>query len=140
MPNKAILCYICSWSPWVPPCVLFGWLFSLWELWRVWLIDIVVLPMRLQTPSAPSVLHITPPLGSPCSVQWLTVSIHICIGQALADPLRRQIYQAHVSKHFLASAIVFGCCVCIRDESLNWEVSGWPFLPSLFHSLSLYFL
>jgi hypothetical protein len=56
--------------------------------------------------SAPSVLSLTPPLGSLCSVQWLTVSIHICIVQVLAEPLRRQLYQAPVSKHFLASAIV----------------------------------
>jgi hypothetical protein len=74
----------------------------------VWLVDIVVLPVGLQTPSAPSVLSLTPPLGSPCSVQWLTVSICIWIGQALAESLRRQLYQAPVSKHFLASAIVSG--------------------------------
>jgi hypothetical protein len=64
--------------------------------------------MRLQTPSVPSVLPLTPPLGSPCSVQWLAVSICICICQALAESLRRQLYQVPVSKHFLASAIVTG--------------------------------
>jgi hypothetical protein len=69
---------------WVPPCVLFGWWFSPWELWEVWLVDIVVLPMELQTLSAPSVLSLTPPLGFLCSVQWLAESIHTCIGQALA--------------------------------------------------------
>jgi hypothetical protein len=42
------------------PCVLFGWWFSPWELWGVWLAD-VVLSMGLQTPSAPSVLSLTPP-------------------------------------------------------------------------------
>ena len=39
--------------------------------------------MELLTPSAPSVLPLTPPLGSPCSVQWLAVSILIYIGKAL---------------------------------------------------------
>jgi hypothetical protein len=39
------------------------------------------------------VLSLTPPLGSPCSVQWSTASIHLCICQALAKPLRRQLYQ-----------------------------------------------
>jgi hypothetical protein len=41
-------------EPWVPPWVLFCW-FSPWELREVgvWLVDIVVLPMGLQTPSAP---------------------------------------------------------------------------------------
>jgi len=95
-------------EPWVAPCVLFGWWFSPLELWKVWLVDIVVLPVGLQTPTAPSVLSLTPPLGSPRPVQWLTVSICIYICQALAEPLRRQLYQAPVSMHFLASAIVSG--------------------------------
>jgi hypothetical protein len=56
-------------EPWVPPCVLFGWWFSPWELWGFWLVDIVVLPMGLQTPSALLVLSLSPPLGSPCSVK-----------------------------------------------------------------------
>jgi hypothetical protein len=41
----------------------------------------------------------------------VAVSIHICIGQDLTEPLRRQLYQAPVSKHFLASAIVSGFVV-----------------------------
>ena len=48
------------------------------------MIDIVFLPMVLQTPSAPSVFSQTPPLGTMCSVQWLAASIGLCIGQALA--------------------------------------------------------
>jgi hypothetical protein len=39
-------------------------------------------------------------LGSPCSVLWLAMSICLCIGQALAEPLREQPHQAPVSKHF----------------------------------------
>jgi hypothetical protein len=50
-----------------PPCVLFDWWFSPWELWEVGLVDVVVLPMVLQTSSAPSVLALTSPLKSPCS-------------------------------------------------------------------------
>jgi hypothetical protein len=38
----------------------------------------------------------------------MTVSIHSCICQALADLLRRQLYQAPVSKHLLPSTIVPG--------------------------------
>jgi hypothetical protein len=53
---------------WVPPWVFFGWWFSPWELWGVWLVVIVALPMGLQTLSAPSVLPLTPPLGSSCPV------------------------------------------------------------------------
>jgi hypothetical protein len=92
-----------------------------------------------KAPSAPSVLLLTPPLRFLCSVQWLAVSIHICIGQDLAELLRRQLYQAPVSKHFLASAMVSGFGVCMWDGSPGGAVSGWPFLQSLLHSLSLYF-
>jgi hypothetical protein len=74
--------------------------------WGVWLVDIVVLPMGLQTPSAPSVISLTPPLRTPHSVQQLAVSIQFCICKALAGPFRRQLYQAPFSKHFLASTTV----------------------------------
>jgi hypothetical protein len=37
------------------------------------LVDIVVLLMGLQTTSAPSILFVTPLLGTPCSVQWLAL-------------------------------------------------------------------
>jgi len=40
-------------------------------------------------------------------------SILICISRALAKPLRRHLYQAPVSKNFLASAIVPGLGGCI---------------------------
>jgi hypothetical protein len=52
--------------------------------------------------------------GSPCSVWWLALSIHICIGQALAEPLREKSNQDPVSKCFLALTIVsvFGVYRC----------------------------
>jgi hypothetical protein len=65
--------------------------------------------------------------------------MHICIGQSLAKPLRRQLNDPSVSKHFLASAIVYGFGVFMWDGSPGGVVSRWPFLQSLFHSLSLYF-
>jgi hypothetical protein len=80
------------------------------------LADIVVFPLGLQTPSALSVVPLTPPFGSSCLVQWLAVGICICTGQALAEPLRRQLYQAPVSKHFLASAKVSECGGCLGGE------------------------
>jgi hypothetical protein len=43
------------------------------------LVHIVVSPMGLQTPSAPWVLSLSPPLGTLCSVQWMAVSIYLCI-------------------------------------------------------------
>jgi hypothetical protein len=94
------------------------------------LVDIVVLSMALQAPSAPSVLSLTPPLGTVCSVQWLAVSIHLCICQALAEPLRRQLYQTPVSMHFLTSATVSAFGDCIWDGS-----PGGQSLDSLSFSL-----
>ena len=90
------------------------------------MVDIVVLPMGLKTSSAHSVLSLTPLLGTLCSV-------HLCIWQALAETLRRQLYQAPVSKHFLASTIVSGFGNCIWDGSADGAVSGWLFLRSLLH-------
>jgi hypothetical protein len=79
--------------------------FNPWELCGYWLVHIVP-PLGLQTLSAPWVLSLAPPLGNLCSVQWLAESIHLCIFQALAEPLRRKLYQAPVSKHLLVSTKV----------------------------------
>jgi hypothetical protein len=49
-------------EPRVPPCVILGWWFRLWDLW---LVVIFAPPMGLWTPSAPSVLSLIPPLGTP---------------------------------------------------------------------------
>jgi hypothetical protein len=65
-------------EPWVLWYVLFVWWFSPWELWGIWFANIV-LPIWLQTPSAPSVLALSLPLGSPGSVQCLSACICICI-------------------------------------------------------------
>jgi hypothetical protein len=102
MSDKAILCYICIWNH-RSLHVYSGWWFSPWELWLVQLVDIV-LPKGLQSPSAPSVLPLALSFGFAGLVQWLAVSICICIGQVLAEPLREQPYQAPVSKCFLTSA------------------------------------
>ena len=88
--------------------MFFDWWFSPWELWGFWLVHIVVPPMGLQPSSAPSVLSLTPSLGTLCSVQWVAVSIYLCICQALAEPLRRQLYQASVNQHLLASTLLSG--------------------------------
>jgi hypothetical protein len=73
--------------------------------------------MGLQTPSTPWVLSLAPSLGTLCSVPWMDASIHLCICQALAEPLRRQLYQAPVSKHLLASTTVSGFGDCVWDGS-----------------------
>jgi hypothetical protein len=113
---------------WVSPPVLLGWWFSPWNLWESWLFDIVVFPMRLQTPSAPSVFSLTLPLGTQCSVQWLASSTHHCICQALTEHLKKQLYHTPVSMHFLASTIVSGFGDSMWGGFLHGAVSGWPFL------------
>jgi hypothetical protein len=118
------------------PCVLFGWWFSPWKLCGVWLVDIIVLSIGLHTRSAPEVLSLTPPMGT----QWLAGSICLCVCQALTEPLRRQLYQAPVSKHFLVPAIVSRFGVCIWDGSPSRAVFEWPFFQSLLYTLSPYFL
>jgi hypothetical protein len=87
-------------------------------LWVYWLVHIVVPPMGLQTPSAPWVFSLVPPLGTLCSVPLMPESIHICICQALEEPLRRLLYQVPVSKHLLASTRVsgFGDCPQVRKS------------------------
>jgi hypothetical protein len=63
-----------------------------------------------KAPSAPSVLPLTPPLGSLCSFRLLAASIHICIGQDLTEPLRRQLYKAPFFKkyfYYIFSSITF---------------------------------
>jgi hypothetical protein len=89
---------------------------------------------------ASSVLSLTPPLGTLCSIQQLAESICLSICQTLAESLRIQLYQAPVSKPFLASTIVSAFCNCIWDGSPGWAVSGYPFIQSLLHNLSPYFL
>jgi hypothetical protein len=140
MPDKAILYNICSSSHVsilvysLVGCLVPG------SSGEVWLVDIIVLPMGLQTHSAPPVLSLNSSMVNPCSVQWLAVSIHRCTCQPAAESLRRQLYQVPVNKQFLASTIVSGFGDFIRDGFSGGAVSGWPFLQSLFHTLPLYLL
>jgi hypothetical protein len=92
MPNKVVLCYMCSRSHGLAHVYsLVGGLVPGSSEKSSFLIT-VVLPMGLQSPSAPSVLHLTLPLGSQGSVQWLAVSICSCLSQVLVEPLRGQPY------------------------------------------------
>ena len=102
---------------WVPPCVFFGWWFCPWELSVVWLVNIVVLPMKLQTPSTPSVFSLTLPLGSPCSIQWLVASIHICIGQAPETAIAGSYQQAFLGVCYS----VCGWCLYMERVGGTWE-------------------
>jgi hypothetical protein len=83
--------------------------------------------MGLQTALDPWIFSLAPSLGTLCFVQWMAVSIHFCICQALAEPLRGQLYQVTVSKLLLASSIVSRFGVCLWNESPGGAVSGWSF-------------
>jgi hypothetical protein len=134
MTDKAILCYICGWSHrsfhmytlvggLVPGSSEgTGWFMLLLLLWGC-------KPLQLLGSFLWS-LHWGPCL---CSVQWLAESFHFCICQALAEPLRRQLYHATVSKPLLASTIVSGFGDCIWDGSPGGVVSGCQ--PRLWWSL-----
>jgi hypothetical protein len=129
MPDKAIVCYICIWSH---GFLLISFLVRGFVPWisseSGYLIFFFFLPIGLQCPSTPSVLPLTLPLRYPGLIRWLAMHICICISHVLAEPLWEHLYQAHVSKHFLASGIVSGFGVCRWDGSLDGVVSGWPFL------------
>ena len=119
-------------EPWVSPCVFFDWWFSPWELWGYRLVHIVVPPMGLQTSSDPWVLSLASPLGTLCSVQWMAKSIHLCICQALAESLGRQLYNSPVSscwhpQECLGLVVVYG-----MDRQVGQFMDG--------HSFSLYFM
>jgi hypothetical protein len=77
-----------------------------------WLVHIVS-PMGLQIPSTLWVLSLAHSSGTLCSVQWMAVNIHFCICQALAEPLKRKLYQDLVSELLLTSTIEsdFGDCI-----------------------------
>jgi hypothetical protein len=60
----------------------------------------------------------------------MAVSIHLCISQALAEPLRKQLYQATVSKFLLASAKMSGFDGCLWDGSPG-EGSFWMVITSV---------
>ena len=133
MPDKAILCYVGRWSlgsfhvySLDGGLVLVssggsGWLILLFFLWVV-------------NPFSSLSLVSSFFIRNPSSVQWVASSMKICICQALAEPLRREIYQAPLSKHFLASTLVSGFDVCIWDGFPGGSVSGWLFCHSLLHS------
>ena len=60
----------------------------------------------------------------------MTMSIHFCICQALAQPHKRQLHQCPVSKIFLAYATVSEIGGCIWDGTPGRAVFRWSFLPS----------
>jgi hypothetical protein len=65
------------------------------------------------------------------------VSICICLSQVLSEPFRGHPCQAPVCKKILALAIVSVLVTGHEIRCQGGTVSGWPFLQSLLHFLSL---
>jgi len=105
--------------------------------WWYWLIHTVDPPIGFQTPLDIWLLSLAPSLWALCSIQYMTVSIHFCICQALAQPHTRQLHQGPVSKVLLAYTIVSGFSGCIWDGSPGGAVYGWSFILSQLGTLSL---
>jgi hypothetical protein len=88
---KAIHCHICGWShrPLHVYSLVGG---PAWgELWgESDLLKVLLLLWGCKTPQLFQSLLQLPHQGPSRSVQWLAVSICLCICQALAEPLRRQ--------------------------------------------------
>jgi hypothetical protein len=96
-------------EPWVPACVFFGWWSIPWELVGGGVVVVSGLLILLLSPwdcnppppqllqSLLQLLH-WEPLSS---VQWLAESFLLCLCQALAEPLRRQLYHASISKYYI---------------------------------------
>jgi hypothetical protein len=102
-------------------CFLWLVVYSPRELWTYWLVHIIVPPMGLQPLLAPWVFSLASSQGTLCSVQCIDVSIHFWICQALAQPLRIQLYQAPVSKLLFHNSIW-----------VWWLLMGWiPRLGSI---------
>jgi hypothetical protein len=86
--------------------------------------------MGLKTPTTPSA-SLPPSLATLCSVQWMAVTTHFSMCLALAEPLRRHLYQASVIKLLLASTRVSEFGGCIGEGSPGVAFSGWIVIPSV---------
>jgi hypothetical protein len=94
----------------------------------VWLIDIVVLPLGLQTTATPSVRTLTPLLGTLRLVQWLAANVNLCICKGSGRSSQETAIAGSFQHEVLDSTIVSGFGNCIWNESPDGTVSGWPFL------------
>jgi hypothetical protein len=78
------LLYMC-WGPWTSLCRLPGWRSLGFEL-----VENASLPMGLPSSAASFSLSLIQLQGPPTSVDWLGISICVCLSQLLVGPLTRQ--------------------------------------------------
>ena len=113
-------------EPWVTLSVPFGWWFSPWEFCGVWFVDIVVFPVGLQTPSAPSVLFLTPPLETLFSVRWLAVRNCLCYLSDSVRPSQFLLFNFDSLFHYMLQILLFlpASWVCLLENlslTLYWD-------------------
>jgi hypothetical protein len=117
-------------EPCVPPCLHFGWWFSPWELWKGcwWCLFLTLFLLCIST-----AFSSFSPFSNPSIGDHMVSPMVGCDGPPLymsSSGKARHLYQAPVSKHFLAFSIVSQFGVCIWDGSPSRAVSGWAF-PSV---------
>jgi hypothetical protein len=87
-------------------------------------------------PSAPSVLSLTPRLGTPCSVQWLAASFLLYLSGsgrasqeiAISGSSQQPLLGIHNS--------VWVWWLYMGMDTQVGAIFGWPFLQSMLHTLS----
>ena len=104
--------------------------FSTFMLWRFWLVDTAAPHRGLQSPLGPSVFSPTPPLGTLSWVQFPTLprlGVSASVFVRSWQPLRRQIYQAPVNKHFPAWEVLGLVTVYGMDPQVGQSLEGRSF-------------
>jgi hypothetical protein len=122
-------------EPQVPPCVFFDWWYSSKELWGYWLVHIDVPSMGLQSPSAPWVFLWLLHWSFLCSIQWMTVSNHFCICQALGRALKETATSGSCQQALVGICLVSGFGGCLWGGS---QV-GIPNFVSVIPSMGILF-
>ena len=91
------------------------------------MVDIFVLPMKLQTPSAPKVLSLTSLLGSPHSVQFLEL-YGLFFKQEGAECIKASNFCASKPAVCLLFGLQLGACYSVlMSGSLQYKQSGEQF-------------
>ena len=131
-PDKAVLCYsVRSLGPTCVHSLIDGLVSGSSQGSK--LVDIVGLLMGSSSPSVPLILPLTLPQGFPTWVQWLAVSICICLCQLLGRASQRtaMLGSCLQVQHSISNSIRVWCL------PMGWissqPVTGQPFLQSLLH-------
>jgi hypothetical protein len=137
--NKAILCHICGqhhgslhvYSLVAGPVPRSSWGLACWDCCSL---HGTANPLSSFSPFSNSSTR--DPWAQSSGWLWASTSVFVRFWKRLSG----QLYQASSSKYFRATTILSLFGGCIWDGSPGGAVSKWPFLQSLLHALSPYFL